>query len=145
MNRVHFTGALALTLLLGTADANGRVEASSVYTKIQTFSGALRFLRVDRGYEIIEKDPDAAYLLFRYPLPGNQKNASGSVEVVETTAGVKIFLQLPRLPAYHEALLRDGLLQKLREEYGEPPRKAPAKPTEDAKSEAGRAGNATNR
>lgn len=123
-----------------SGDAHARLEASSAYTKAQTFSAALRFLRVDRGYEIVEKDPDAAYLLFRYPLPGRAKNASGSLEVVETTTGVRFYLQLPRLPGYHEALLRDGLLQKLRDEYGEPAKKPPSKPVNESRPAAGRAG-----
>ena len=118
------------------ASAEARIEAASSYTKAQTFSAALRYLRVDRGYEVVEKDPEAAYLLFHYPVPGQSKGASGSVEVVETHGTVKIFLQLPRLPAYHESMLRDGLLRKLREEYGEPPKKAPQKPPESSKTPA---------
>ena len=120
-----------LALVSGSAEA--RVEASSSYTKAQTFSAALRFLRVDRGYEVVEKDPDAAYLLFQYPVQGQAKSASGSLEVVDTSSGVKIFLQLPRMPGYHESMLRDGLLKKLREEYGDPPKKAAPKPPEDSK------------
>lgn len=113
-------GALAAAL-----PAEARVEAGSGYSKAQTFSAALRYLRVDRGYPIVEKDPDAAYLLFQYPVSGRNKSANGSLEVVETSSGVKIYVQLPSLPGYHESVLRDGLLQKLREEYGEPPKKAP--------------------
>ena len=126
--------AVCLALGVGTlsAAALARVEAGSSYTKAQTFSGALRFLRVDRGYEIVEKDVDAAYVLFRYPLPGQKTAANGSLEVVETAAGVRLFVQLTRLPEYHEAVLRDALLRKLREDYGPPPPKtpppAPAKP-----------------
>jgi hypothetical protein len=119
-----FTATLALC-----PSATARVEATSGYTKAQAFSGALRFLRVDRGYDVLEKDADAAYVLFRYPLPGKQPSASGSVEVVETPRGTKIFVQLPRLPVYHETVLRDALLKKLREEYGTPPPKA--KPPEE--------------
>jgi hypothetical protein len=106
-----------------------RVEGGSSYTKAQTFSGALRLLRVDRGYEIVEKDVDAAYVLFRYPLPGQKSSANGAMEVVETTSGVKVFVQLAQMPSYHEALLRDALLKKLRDDYGPPPPKpAPAPP-----------------
>jgi hypothetical protein len=102
--------------------ATARVEATSGYTKTQAFSGALRFLRVDRGYDVVEKDPDAAYVLFRYPLSG-KATANGSVEVIESPKGTKIYVQLPRLPEYHETILRDALLKKLREEYGAPPPK----------------------
>ncbi|HET9934697.1 MAG TPA: hypothetical protein VFQ35_28525 [Polyangiaceae bacterium] len=107
-------------------NAAARVEASSGYSKPQTFSCALRLLRVDRGYEVVEKDQDAAYVLFRYPISGQKEQASGSLEIVETAAGVRVFVQLPKLPEYHEALLRDALLRKLREEYGPPPNKPPA-------------------
>jgi hypothetical protein len=129
--------ALGLAGQAVAAPAMARVEAGSGYTKTQTFSAALRFLRVDRGYEIVEKDADAAYLLFRYPLPGRKESASGSLEVVETQAGVKVYVQLPRLPEYHESVLRDGLLRKLREEYGEPKKApAPAKPPPAKPSES---------
>ena len=126
--RLSLAAALACCGL--SAPALGRVEAGSSYTKAQTFSGALRLLRVDRGYEIVEKDVDAAYVLFRYPLAGQKALANGALEVVDTTAGVKVFVQLARLPEYQEAMLRDALLKKLREDYGPPPPKAapPPKP-----------------
>ncbi|HLV68417.1 MAG TPA: hypothetical protein VKY73_21520 [Polyangiaceae bacterium] len=131
---------LVAGLLFGAARAEARVEATSEYTKAQTFSAALRFVRVDRGYEVIEKDADAAYVLFRYPLPGNKGEANGSVEVVETPSGVKLFVQLPRLPEYHEVVLRDALLRKLRDEYGPPPRAPktppPEKPKDPPKAES---------
>jgi hypothetical protein len=108
-----------------SGSAAARVEANSAYSKPQTFSCALRLLRVDRGYEVVEKDQDAAYVLFRYPVSGQKELMSGSLEIVETASGVRVFVQLPRLPEYHEALLRDALLRKLREEYGPPAAKAP--------------------
>jgi hypothetical protein len=120
--------------------ALARVEAGSSYTKAQTMSGALRLLRVDRGYEIVEKDVDAAYVLFRYPLPGQKSLGNGALEVIETALGVKVFVQLAQMPAYHETLLRDALLKKLREDYGPPPPKPapapPAKPTPPADAPA---------
>ncbi|MFO7178696.1 MAG: hypothetical protein DIU78_008370 [Pseudomonadota bacterium] len=127
------TSVVALGPLLVAPSATARVEAVSEYTKAQTFSAALRFVRVDRGYEVTEKDAEAAYVLFRYPVPGSKSEANGSVEVVETPSGVKIFVQLPKLPEYHEAMLRDALLRKLRDEYGPPPR-APKPPPDKPKS-----------
>lgn len=120
---------VAGTLLLGSP-ARARVEAESGYSKAQTYSGALRYLRVDLGYEVVEKDPDAAYLVFRYQPPGQPKNGStGTLEVVDRGDGVRVFVRLPSMPEYHEVVLRDGLMKKLRDEYGAPPaRKAPEKP-----------------
>jgi hypothetical protein len=122
---------LALTLVVGTLlfgfPAGARVEAESGYSKAQTYSGALRYLRVDLGYEVLEKDPDAAYLVFRYLAPGQPKNAStGTLEVVDRGEGVRVFVRLPTMPEYHEVVLRDGLMKKLRDEYGTPPAKKPA-------------------
>jgi len=118
---------LAAFLVVGRARA--RVEADSGYTKLQTYSGALRYLRVDLGYEVVEKDPDAAYLIFRYAPNGQPKSAStGTVEIVATDSRVKLFVQIPRMPEYHERVLRDGLMKKLREEYGSPVPRSDKKP-----------------
>src|SRR5687768_4624791 len=99
----------ALALLTGGAEA--RVDASSGYTKSQTYSGALRYVRVDLGYEVLEKDPDAAYLIFRYVPTGSAKThaATGTLEVVETGGAVRLFVSLPRVPEYQERMFRDGL------------------------------------
>jgi hypothetical protein len=123
--------ALFLAPLLFGLPANARVEADSGYTKAQTYSTALRYLRVDLGFEVLEKDPDSAYLVFRYIPPGQPKSAStGTLEVVESSDTVRIFVRLPKLPEYHEIVLRDGLVKKLQEEYGAPPpHKPPAKPS----------------
>jgi hypothetical protein len=123
---------LSVGLLGASAPASARVDASTGYTKAQTYSGALRYVRVDLGYEVVERDPDAAYLIFKYAAPGGSKAAAvtGTLEVVEADGGVRVFVSLPRMPEYHERVLRDGLLKKLREEYGAPP--APAKKPQKA-------------
>jgi hypothetical protein len=118
---------LALGVLLLCLPAGARVEAESGYSKAQTYSGALRYLRVDLGYEVLEKDPDAAYLVFRYLPPGQPKGGStGTLEVVDRGDGVRVFVRLPSMPEYHEVVLRDGLMKKLRDEYGAPPPRKPA-------------------
>ncbi len=111
---------LAVAALAPVADA--RVDAGSSYTKAQTYSGALRYVRVDLGYEVVEKDPDAAYLIFKYAAPGGSKNntVTGTLEVIEATGGVRLFVNLPRMPEYYERVFRDGLMKKLRDEYGTP-------------------------
>lgn len=128
--------ALALLLVLSATGAGARVEGDSEYSKTQTYSGALRYLRVDLGFEVVEKDPEAAYLVFRYQAPGQAKSDSlGTVEIVENGDHVRLFVRIPRMPEYHERVLRDGLLRKLRDEYGPPvPRKpeAPKEPPGDA-------------
>lgn len=115
--------AFALVWLLGSGGAEARTEGRSDYTKAQTYSGALRYLRVDLGYEITERDPDAAYLLFKYVPAGRKAPSNGSIEIVESKGAVKVLVQLPQMPAYHEQALRDGLMKKLLAEYGAPPKR----------------------
>lgn len=117
--------------------AAARAEAEVRYTREQAFSAALRYLRVDLSYEVTEKDPQAAYLLFSFSDPALQnKTGHGSIELVQRDKVVRVLVNLPALPSYREELLKRGLLEKLRTEYGEPPeppppeppKKAPAKP-----------------
>jgi hypothetical protein len=127
--------ALVLLTLAGTASA--RAEAEVAYTREQVFSAALRYLRVDLAYEVTEKDPDAAYLLFSFAAPEvHGKVARGSIEVIQRQRTVRLLVNLPELPTYREEVLKGGLLEKLRSEYGEPstpeepPEKVPPKKPE---------------
>jgi hypothetical protein len=127
--------------LLFTSGAEARSEAEARYSKAQTFSAALRYLRVDLDYEVVEKDADAAYLIFKYATPGQRQPSTGTMEIVAADDRVRIYVKLPKMPEYHERVLRDGLLRKLREEYGEPPPPAPPpKPEAPKKRPAGDAG-----
>jgi hypothetical protein len=133
--RVLVIVALALALICSAAVVGARVEADTEYTKAQTYSGALRYLRVDLGFEVVEKDPEAAYLVFRYLPPGQSKSdALGTVEIVESGDHVRLFVRIPRMPEYHEVVLRDGLLRKLRDEYGPPVPHKPEPPPKDPPS-----------
>jgi outer membrane murein-binding lipoprotein Lpp len=125
LGRMLASAALAGLALSGVAE--GRVKADSGYSKAQTYNAALRYLRVDLDCEVTERDADAAYLMFRYPVPGRKTLTNGSIEIVETEGAVRVFVQLPKLPEYHEHLLKDGLIKKLGDEYGDPPSKAPPK------------------
>lgn len=136
--RYRSSALAALTWFVGVTlapAADARVDGSSSYSKAQTYSGALRYVRVDMGYEVVEKDPEAAYLIFKYTAPGGGKNAqvTGTLEVIEAAGGVRLFVSLPRMPEYYERVFRDGLLKKLREEYGAPAtvKKPPEKPAPD--------------
>jgi len=120
------SGLLASVL---AAPAQARSEAEIGYSREQAFSAALRYLRVDLGYEVTEKDADAAYLLFSFTdaeLAG--KTGHGSIEVVQRKRSVRLFVSLPELPGYREELLKRGLLDKLRAEYGEPSEPEPERP-----------------
>ena len=131
-------GIILATMLLCAHSATARVGGDSEYSKQQTYSGALRYLRVDLGYEVTERDPDAAYLIFRYQLPGqNKATATGTVEIVDADGHVKLFVQIPTMPEYHERVLRDGLVRKLHDEYGVPPHKPVPPPKKEPEADAG--------
>jgi hypothetical protein len=119
---------LLASLLVGLTPRPAAADAGAElrYTRTQIFSGALRYLRIDLGYEITEKDSDAAYLLFRYVPQGTKEPMFGAIEIVETSSAVRLSVKLPKLPSYHETVIRDGLVKKLRADYGnELPPKAP--------------------
>lgn len=134
-----FALTLGVVALFSARGADAKVEVDSEYSKAQTYNGALRYLRVDLGYEILEKDVEAGYILFRFDPSRHQSPKNGSLEVIETKDRVKVVISLPQLPSYHETVLRDGLLKKLRTELGEPPKKKkdpPPKPPGDAGTDA---------
>jgi len=141
LSRKLYSLGCTLLLLSAVRPALGRSEIEIPYTREQTFSGALRYLRVDLSYEVTEKDPKAAYLLFSFSDPELQKKSGhGSIEVVQRERTVRLSVNLPELPSYREELLQRGLLDKLREEYGEPPAPPPPpdpkKPPADSKKPA---------
>ncbi len=126
-----FLGLAALWL--HSRPATARADADTHYSLAQTFGAALRYLRVDLGYEVTEKDPEAAYLLFKYRVPGEPKReVPGALELVKLDKKVRIFVKIPQMPVLHEQLLRDGLLRKLAQEYGEIGRPNPEKPKNNA-------------
>lgn len=131
--------ALVFGILLGTtclpAPARARVATTTTYTKVQTFNAALRFLRVEKDFEIVEKDPDSGYLLFRYPIPQREEKTGGSVEVIERDDSVVFVVQLPQMPEYHERHLVDGLLEKLSADYGDPPQREPTREKDESNEE----------
>ena len=113
-----------------------RSVVDSEYSLQQTYNGALRYLRIDLGYEVVERDKDAAYLLFRYET--DKRKRSGAIEIVETKAGVQLIVKLPDMPEYREDMMKTELMNKLRRDYGQPAekrRKKASKKKDDDRSE----------
>lgn len=135
--------ALGLAAVVGSAfvatEADAKVSFESGYTLEQTYNGALRYVRVDLGLKVTEKDAQAAYVMFDYKHPeSGDKITPGSVEIIPSGSTVKVVVQLPQMPKYHEQTLADGLQKKLRSEYGDPPKKAPPPaPAPTGSSDAG--------
>lgn len=150
VTRRAWLGAAALCLVLTTRAVNAEPLERVGYSQTQVYSAAVRYLRIDLRYEITERDPEAAYLLFEYQPLGQKTTRFGAVEIVKLQQGVRLVVHLPDQPSYQATMLRDGLLKKLRSDYGElqpgkavpepPPSKKPnpdeKKPSEPAEDES---------
>jgi len=121
---------LAASLVASPGTASARSSRDLAYQSEVAWMAAVRLLRVDLGFQIVERDQDARFVLFQY-VEGQQSHP-GSMEIVERTLedgriGVRVVVAVPALPTYVELNLIDRLERKLREEVGPP---APLPPRE---------------
>lgn len=127
-------------LVFSSPSVHAEVSDQVAYSQKQVYSAAVRYLRIDLRYEIIERDPDAAYVLFEHQPSGQNSPRFGAVEVVKLQDGVRLVVRLPDQPSYQEAMFRDGLLKKLRADYGEiasPSKPPPSKPEDGSNKSPG--------
>ncbi len=123
--------------------AEARSTFDSGYGFERTYNAALRLVRLDMGLKVTEKDDKSGYFVFDYRATdtGN-KISSGSIEFIrspEADAPIRVIVQLPQMPRYHEQVLVDSLIRKMRQDYGDPPErpKTPrAPPPVDAGADA---------
>jgi hypothetical protein len=129
----------ALAALIGASlwmsAALARSSSLLPYSTADMWPTAVRFLRIDRGAAIREKDPDSGYVLF--DLPEGGKSFKGSLELVRATDGegresTRVVITLPDLPRHFEGVLLDKLASKAREEYGSPAPGPPRRPPADS-------------
>jgi hypothetical protein len=129
---------IVLLALCGVADA--RSEKTLAYPRDQAWPAAVRFIRVDEGLKVIEKDADAGYVLFE--LSEEKKTFRGSLEVIDTVRDgrhvVRFVMTIEDRPSWLEVELLNRLEEKLRAELGAPapaptPRPAPDKPKDEPK------------
>jgi len=116
--------AVAAAIVLSGPEASAKSAYDSDYGFERTWNASLRLVRVDRGYKITEKDEQNGYVLFDYKSAESSKVTSGSMELIRGQHPgdpVRVVVQLPQMPRYHEQVLLDDLARKLRHEYGEPP------------------------
>jgi ribosomal protein L35AE/L33A len=109
------------------APASAKSAYDSAYGFDRTWNAGLRLVRVDLGLKVTEKDDANGYLLFDYKSPeSGQKPVPGSMEFIKGKDGaVRVVVQIAQMPGYHEQVLVDSLQRKLRNEYGDPPKKPP--------------------
>jgi hypothetical protein len=100
-----------------------RTVRETNYRYDQIWSTAVRFLRVDSGFAIIEQDKGTGYVLFEYRDSGRALN--GSMELIpQERDGFELItmgIRIQNMPSYVENILMDKLVRKLKDEYGEPP------------------------
>lgn len=137
LGRVLISLVSAALAIAGLAPgAWGRSTAVLSYAAGEVWPTAVRFLRIDRGYGILEKDVDSGYVLFEI-LEGSRKYR-GALELVRITDdhgrdAVKAVFSLPDLPRHWELMLLDKLGTKLKEERGSPAPPPTRKPPEEKK------------
>src|SRR3954467_15279681 len=121
----------AAVVCVPSAPANAKSAYDSAYGFDRTWNAGLRLVRVDLGLKVTEKDDANGYLLFDYRSPeSGQKPVPGSMEFIKGKDGqVRVVVQITQMPGYHEQVLVDSLSRKLRNEYGDPPKKPPTPAT----------------
>jgi len=139
-SRPFLTAAAAAVLgavMLVSSAAQAKSASALPYPTGDVWAAAVRYLRVDRGFAIREKDEKAGYVLFDYAESGKAFHAS--LELVALTeddgrASTEVVITMPDLPRRYEMLLLGELGAKVREERGpaRAPRPKPA-PVEPAK------------
>lgn len=130
------SAAIAVAVLAAAGAAEAKTERSASYSFEVVWPTAVRHLRVDEGFTIVEKDPDVGYVVFEVKEEG--KAFSGTLEVVrqKDQAGrpaVRLVLRIGDRPAYMEAGVLDRMLAKLRKEHGDPPPPPEEKPPDSDK------------
>lgn len=132
MMRRHAPWILGLSVACLSASAQAKSSAESAFSYERAWNTSVRYVRVDQNLRVSEKDMDAGYLAFDYVSADSARSVSpGTVELVRLDNGkVRIAVNLSKMPKYHEDVFLQGIVKKLREDYGDPPASPPpSKPT----------------
>jgi hypothetical protein len=105
----------------------------------QVWPTAIRYLRVDRGYTVSDRDEEAGYVLFEFALDGGGRG-NGSLEMFRTEdasgrPSVAVSVSTGAGPIHLPNTLLDGLAAKVREERGQPGAPPPKDKGKDAPRE----------
>ncbi|HEY5946536.1 MAG TPA: hypothetical protein VIV40_13635 [Kofleriaceae bacterium] len=128
---------ILLCLVLATSSAHARSEKTLAYEREPAWAASVRFIRVNAGLKVIEKDADAGYVIFEFK--EEKKTFRGSLELIEVVKDgrklVRFVLTIEDRPQWVEIELLTKLERKLRAELGSPaptptpkPKDPPPKP-----------------
>ncbi len=122
---------LASLVVLCNAPAHARAQSDLPYPLGDAYSTALRFVRVDRGCKVVDKDADAAFVSFECSDEGKVRR--GSLELFKVAGGVRTQVTLGDETHGMELRWLELYERKLKDELGDPVPTAPAKhePTKD--------------
>lgn len=131
MRRLALASVLGLLLATGSADA--RSEKTLAYPREPAWATAVRFIRINAGFKVIEKDAEAGYVLFE--LHEEKKTFRGSLELIDVVKDgrkvVRFVLTIEDRPQWVEIALLTKLERKLRAELGTPAPEPTPRPRQD--------------
>jgi hypothetical protein len=123
-----------LAILLGCflpSLAWARATNDVPYAVRDVYSAALRFVRVDKGCKLLDRDADAAFVTFECK-DDDERVKRGAFEIfhapVDGRDGSRVQLALGDDPHYVELRWLELLERKLKDERGTPPPPTPAAP-----------------
>ena len=121
-------------VLLAPAIAAARSEKTIEYPAARVWPTAVRFLRVNEGVKITEKDADAGYVLFE--LSDEGKTYQGALELIvaddDQGPRVRLVMTIEDRPSYVEAAMLNRLERKVKADLGAAPMRKP-KPADPPK------------
>jgi hypothetical protein len=136
------TAACAALLSPSAAEARNQTSEEVSYPYARVWPAAVRYIRIDAGHPVEEKDEANGYILFVFKDEGREFR--GALELIrirdhDGRAAVRLVLRIDARPSYMERMMLNRLVRKLRDELGPPPPPPPAPapaPDEDADDEA---------
>ena len=120
---VVLAGAVVALVCLTPSVAAARTQATLSYPYAKVWPTIVRFLRIDEGFRVTEKDSEAGYVLFEVEEDGHIFRGSFEIAKVrdqQRRNASRVIVQIHDRPAYMEQGLIDRLELKLRRELGEP-------------------------
>jgi hypothetical protein len=123
---------VSFVIVAANAPAHARAQTELPYALAEAYSTALRFVRVDRGCKVVDKDADAAFVSFECSDDGG-KVKRGSLELIKVASGVRSQVTLADDTHGMELRWLELYERKLHEELGEPLPPPPPKPPAPSK------------
>jgi len=137
MKRLTTITVIGVLLVLGSV-AHAKRSKTVSYSYDQVFPAAVRFLRIDEGVKIVERDTEAGYIVFELTDDGTTFEGYFEIARVHDTDGRKAARLIVRIndrPEYMEQGLIDRFGIKLRSELGAPVPPPPVKKKQKKKPE----------